>query len=207
MTVDAAPAMGEPIDPIEPDDANPAEPVEPTEPVEPAEQADPFKAKWEGQRKVNRDLERKLKEATEALSAKDKTPDEQALDVARREARDEVLSTANARLVRAELKAELIGKVSNPAAALRLIDASEIEVSGDGDVDGDSVASAVAALLAEVPELAVKSARFQGGADQGAKGKDASPSQLTQADLHKLTSDQINEARKAGRLNTLLGVK
>lgn len=169
--------------------------------------ADPFKAKWEGQRKVNRDLERKLKEATEALSAKDKAPEEQALDAARREAREEVLSAANARLVRAELKAELIGKVSNPAAALRLIDASEIEVSGDGDVDSSSVASAVAALLAEVPELAVKSARFQGGADQGAKNKPAEPGQLTQADLQKLSPEQINEARRTGRLNTLLGIK
>ena len=158
------------------------------------------------ERKARREAERKAREASDALSLKDKPADEQALEQARREAREEVLSAANARLVRSELKAELAGKVANPALALRLIDASEIEVSADGDVDADSVSAAIEALLAEAPELAAKPARFQGGADQGAKGKDASPSQLTQSDLKNLTPEQIEQARRSGRLNRVLGI-
>lgn len=166
-----------------------------------------LKKALQAERKERREADKRAKALEQQLADKDKPAEEAAIEQARREAREEVLSTSNARLVRAELKAALTGKVSNPAVALRLIDASGIDVDADGDVDADAVASAIEALLVEAPELAAKPARFQGGADQGAKGKNSQPAQLTQADLQNLSPDQVNEARRAGRLNNLLGIK
>ena len=161
----------------------------------------------QAERKAHREAERARKAAEQALADKDKPAEEAALDQARRQAREEAMSAANVRLVRAELKAALAGKVANPAIALRLIDASEIGVTDEGDVDEDAVAAAVANLLDEAPELAVKGTRFPNGADQGANGKGAAPQQLTQTDIESMTPEQIVEARKAGRLNKLLGVE
>ncbi|MEI3845326.1 MULTISPECIES: hypothetical protein [unclassified Microbacterium] len=157
----------------------------------------------QAERKAHRDAERRAKAAEQALADKDRPAEEAALDAARREAREEAMSAANVRLVRAELKAAMAGKVTNPALALRLIDTTDIEVSADGDVDPESIDAAITALLDEAPEL--RTARFQGGADQGTKGKGAKPTQLTQADLKNMTPEQINEARRSGRLNKLLG--
>lgn len=189
----------EPVEPTEPIEGDPVEPEEPTEPTT----EDPFKAKWEGQRKVNRDLERKLREATEALADKDKPADELAIETARREARAEAQKSANERIARLEVKAALAGKVSNPALALRLIDTSAIEVDGDGEVDADAIEAAIATLLADAPELAMKQARFQGTADQGTKGKASAPSQLTKSDLTNMTPEQIVAAFDAGQMTNL----
>lgn len=157
----------------------------------------------QAERKLRRDAEKRASAADQALADKDKPAEEAAIEQARREAREEALGISNTRLVRAEVKAALAGKVTNPALALRLIDTSEIEVGDDGDVDADAIDAAISALLDEAPEL--RSARFQGGADQGAKKKSA-PSQLSQADLKNMSPEQVNEARASGRLNKLLGI-
>lgn len=195
---------------VTPDDVEEVEEIEAEEVVQEGAVEDPtvgLKKALQAERKAHRDESRRAKQLEQQLADKDKPAEEAALDEARREAREEALGVANTRLVRAELKAALTGKVSNPAVALRLIDASGIEVDGDGDVDAEAVAFAIESLLAEAPELAVKAARFQGGADQGAKGKNAEPAQLTQADLANLSPEQINEARRSGRLNKVLGIK
>lgn len=160
----------------------------------------------QAERKQRRDAERARKAAEQALADKDKPAEEAALEQARREAREEAMTAATARYVRAEVKAALAGKVTNVAVALRLIDTSGIEVDDDGDVDADGVAAAVEALLVEAPELATKGTRFPGGADQGAKGKTAALAQVTQQELESMTPEQIGEARRAGRLNKLMGV-
>lgn len=159
------------------------------------------------ERLARREADKRAKAFEQQLADKDKPADELAIETARREAREEAQKSANERIARLEVKAALAGKVSNPALALRLIDISAIEVDGDGEIDADAIDAAIETLLADAPELAVKQARFQGGADQGAKGKNAEPSQLTQSDLQKLSPEQINEARRSGRLNKLLGIK
>lgn len=198
--------MTEPVETTEPVEQDPqVEGVE-TTPGEPATATvDPFKSKWEAQRKVNRDLEKKLLAAEQALADKDKPAEEAALDQARREATQQAVQAANQRIVKAELKAALTGKVANPAVAMRLIDTAEIAVSDDGEVDADALSAAVESLLIEAPELAAKGTRFPGSADQGQKS--AAPQQLTQTDIESMTPEQIVEARKAGRLNKLLGVE
>lgn len=166
----------------------------------------------EGQRKAliaertaRKASDKRVKELEAAAADKDKPAEEQALENARREAREEVTGKANERIVRSEVKAAATGKVKNPALALKLIDMSEIDVDDDGEVDSDAVASAIADLLEQYPELAADSSKFSGSADQGAKGKQANLSQLTAQDLESMSDEAINKARREGRLKKLFG--
>lgn len=156
------------------------------------------------ERLARRESDKKAKALEQQLADKDKPADELAIETARREAREEAQKSANERIARLEVKAALAGKVSNPALALRLIDTSAIEVDGDGEVDADAIEAAIATLLADAPELAVKQARFQGGADQGAKGKASTPAQLSKSDLSTMTPEQIVAAYEAGQVSTLI---
>ena len=157
------------------------------------------------ERKARKDAERKFRDLSVEHEAAGKPADEQELDRVRREATTEATGKANTRIIRAEVKAAAVGKVKNPALALKLIDTSGIDVDDDGEVDSDALQAAIADLLTEYPELAADAARFQGGADQGAKGKTAKPSQVTQQELDSMSSAEVNTARREGRLKTLLG--
>lgn len=159
------------------------------------------------ERKARRDAERQAREAAAALADRDKEPGEQAIEQAKREALEEARKGFNERLVRAELKAALAGKVRNASLALKVIDASEIDVSDDGEVDSQSVTDAIDALLKEYPDLAPDDNKFRGGADQGAGNKVARPSQLSAADVKNMSPQEIDKARHDGRLNDLLGIK
>jgi hypothetical protein len=61
-------------------------------------------------------------------------------------------------------------------------------------------------LLARKPHLAADNRLFSGAADQGAKGT-SGPSQLRETDLESMSVAEINQARRDGRLNKLLGIK
>lgn len=135
-----------------------------------------FKDRFEAQQKVNRDLERKLK-ATEdsraelaALKAQVEGREAEhkaTLDAQR--VKDEALSAANQRILKAEVRAAAAGKLNDPQDALRFLDLSGFEVGPDGDVDGETVAAAIDDLLKNKPYLAAQGVRFQGGADGGAR--------------------------------------
>ena len=197
--------VDEVADDVEPEDAE-AESGD-VESVE-DDPAEGLKKALAAERKAHRDEVKRRKAAEQALADKDRPAEEAAIEQARREARDEAKKTSDARIVRAELKAALAGKVSNPAIALRLIDTSEIEVDEDGEVDADALNAAVESLLAEAPELAVKQERFQGGADQGPKGKNSRPAQMTRTEFDRIKSDPaaVMKAKAEGRLNALLGI-
>jgi hypothetical protein len=157
------------------------------------------------ERTARKAIEKELAALRAEIASKDKPAEEQALDAARREAAAEATQKAHERLIRAEVKAAATGKVKNPALALKLIDTSAIEVGDDGEVDSDALASAIEDLLTEYPELAADASKFGGGADQGAKGKASKPSQLTKAELSKLSPAEVLKAREDGRLDTLMG--
>lgn len=106
------------------------------------------------ERKARREAERKARDLEAARADADKEPAEQALEQARREAREEAQKGFNQRIVTAELRAALAGKVNNAALALKVIDTSVIDVDDSGEVDAQSVTDAIDALLAEYPELA-----------------------------------------------------
>lgn len=99
-----------------------------------------------------------------------------------------------------DLQAQLVRervarKLGLPDALVdRLRGATEAEVMADAE-----------ALVTLVAPSQPK--RFQGGADAGPKGAPTGPSQLTSADLSRMTPEQIVTAKAEGRLNTLLGIK
>lgn len=160
------------------------------------------------ERKARRDAEKKASALEAARADADKEPAEQALEQARREAREEAQTAFNQRLVQAELKAALAGKVSNLALALKVIDTSVIDVDSNGDVDAESVTDAISTALSQYPELKPADVKkFTGTADQGSKGKGVRPHQLSREELSALSPEQRIQAHEAGQLDDLLAGK
>lgn len=94
--------------------------------------------------------------------------------------------------------------MADPTDALAFIDLDKFEVSEDGSVDADEIADAIDTLIQNKPHLSAATVkRFQGTGDGGAR-KATGPSQLTRADLANMTPEQITQAKKDGRLKTLL---
>ncbi|PZF98252.1 phage scaffolding protein [Micromonospora deserti] len=165
---------------------------------------DAMKQREKAARAESRELKKRLADLEAAAAAKDKTPDEQAIDAARREAAAETLAKANARILRSEVKAAAAGKLADPSDALRLLDLDQFEVGDDGEVDAGDIADAISELIKNKPYLAA-----QGGTTtfDSARGKRTPAGQLTRDDIKKMSPAEINAARKAGRLDNLLGKK
>lgn len=83
--------------------------------------------------------------------------------------KDEALSAANQRILKAEVRAQAASKLNDPKDALLYLDLSGFEVGEDGEVDGDAVASAIDKLITDKPYLAAQGTRFKGEADGGAR--------------------------------------
>lgn len=186
------------------------------EPVDPPAENDPDKgakdalvAEREARRKEREErkqLRDELAALKQQLADKDKPADEAALDAARREAETAANERANERIVKAELRAAAAGKVSNLTALTRLADVSQIDVDQDGNPSADDIEDAITQFLTDFPEFAADKSKFTGSADQGSKGKQTKPGQLTQNDLKNMSPEQINAARDAGLLDKLLGL-
>lgn len=200
------------IDPNAPAGDPPA--ADPTDPVDPPDLGDAGKqaiARMKAERNEERQkriaLERQLAEATKPVIDPDK-PDLEALrEEARREAKAEADSAATARIVSAEVRALATGQLANPALALKLLDLSKFELNSDGSVDQDDVNTAIAALIKENPGLAATQGgrRFEGSGDMGPRNAPAgSPVQVTEAELKTMSAEQVVQARKEGRLASLL---
>lgn len=144
---------------------------------------DRMKATVKAERAKRRAAEKALAEASKPPAGDGPDP-----DALKAEGRKQALAEANARIVRAEIKAAAAGKLADPTDAVAFIDASEIDVDDDGNVDEDAIADAIADLLKKKPHLAVQDGkRFKGSADGGARKGST-----------KSIDDQIAEAEKAG---------
>jgi len=173
-----------------------------------------WQAKYEAQKKVNRDLDRKVKGEAGTLNAKiaelqaklDGKEQEHADSVKQRQVEEAALAKANQRILKAEIRAAAAGKLADPADALRYLDLSDFEVGPDGEVDASAMNEAIEALVKSKPYLAA-----QGGTGvtpfetPGAHRKERA-GQVTKAELDRMTDDEINAARAEGRLNSLLGI-
>lgn len=109
-------------------------------------------------------------------------------DQVRREAEKTAADKANARILRAEVKAAAAGKLADPGDAARFLDLSRFEVDENGDVDTDEIAEAITELIESKPYLAAQGGkRFQGTGDGGAKPKPpkARPKSLREAYARK----------------------
>lgn len=166
---------------------------------------DAMKAKWKAAEQQAKDTAARLAEL-EAKAAGTEAEHKAAQEAQR--VKDEALAAANDRILKAEVRAAAASKLADPKDALRFLDLSDFEVDSDGEVDASQVAKAIDDLIASKPYLAAQGGqRFQGSADGGARNDTTKVSQLSEADLSRMTPEQINTARKEGRLNDLLGIK
>ena len=167
---------------------------------------DAMKAERNAAKAAARDAATALKKLQDELALKDKPAEEQALEQARAEARAEATKAANERILRSELRAAATGKLADPSDAALFLDLSTFEVSDSGDVDTDALSDAINDLLTRKPHLAATpKARFDGDADQGARGE-TPKRQVTRAEFDNMTPVEINQARRDGRLNKILGI-
>jgi hypothetical protein len=213
---EAAPETG-----VEPEDTDleetGQEPAEDADPDGAEELGDPgkkaldsMKSKWRGEREKRRELEQRLAELEKPADDQEQ-PDRESLE---RQAEAKALARVNERLVKAEVKAAAAGKLADPGDAYRFLDLSQFDVDKDGNVDGEEVADAIDNLLRSKPYLAAQGGpskpRFQGTADSGARKGNGRPSQLTEADVKRLSAAgkhaEIVKARSEGRLDDYLGL-
>ncbi|MGP3686524.1 hypothetical protein ACTVZO_17760 [Streptomyces sp. IBSNAI002] len=157
-----------------------------------------MKGKWRAERARAKELEQRLAEKDGA--------DEAA--TVRRQAEQDAIAKANARIIRSEVKAAAKGVLADPADAFKFLDLEQFEVDEDGNLDEDEVAEAIQDLIKSKPYLAAATAkRFQGTGDGGAARKASRPKQLTRADLKTMTAEAIDRARDEGKLDDLMGGK
>lgn len=160
---------------------------------------DAMKEKWRKERDARKALADELAKLKAQLESSD---DQVDLDEVRRQAAAEATAKLNARVLRSEVKAAAAGLLADPEDALYLLDLDRFKVGDDGEVDTKAIKDAISDLIARKPYLAA-----QGGTVQfdSARGKRAPVGQLTREELSRMTPAEINEARRAGRLNSLLG--
>ncbi|MFJ4617417.1 hypothetical protein [Streptomyces sp. NPDC088812] len=203
-------------DPVEPDadgttdvDDTDADPAGADQLGDPGKKAlDTMKGKLKAERDRRRSLEAQLAELSKPADGGQ--PDQDTLV---RQAEAQALARVNERLVKAEVRAAAAGKLADPADAHRFLDLSQFEVDADGNVDADEVSDAIDDLLKSKPYLAAQGGtpkpRFQGTADSGARKGNARPSQLTEADVKRLSAAgkhaEIVKAQNEGRLDDYLG--
>ncbi len=118
---------------------------------------------------------KKLRKAEQELSKLREahaTAEEKAPAAAKAEGRTEALTVANARLVKAEIKAAAAGALQDPDDAIAYIDASAFEVDDDGNVDTKAIKAEVDRLVKAKPYLAagVKPAALPGGGAMPSQG-------------------------------------
>lgn len=204
----------EPLEPAELEDD--VEPVDDdTDPEgsdslgEPGKKAlDTMKGRLRAEREKRRTLEAQLAERDKPADGT--VPDQEALV---RQAEVTALARVNERLVKAEVRVAAAGKLADPADAHRFLDLSQFEVDDDGNVDAEEVTEAIDDLLKSKPYLAAQGGstkpRFQGTADSGARKGNARPTQLTEADVKRLSAAgnhaEIVKAQNDGRLDDYLG--
>lgn len=156
--------------------------------TESSEATSDWQDKFLGQRKVNRDLERKLNDALGRLKEHedaDKTETEKA--AARAEAAERALAEVTARAMRLEVATE----VGLPADLHEFLTGS----------DEESLRSQAEKLKAAT---AAQRTTPRPDPTQGAKPNASGPVQLTKADLASMNPEQINQALNEGRLVDVL---
>ena len=216
--VPAEPTTDPAAEPLEPaeleDDVDPADDDKDPEGADslgdPGKKAlDTMKGRLKAEREKRRALEAQLAERDKPADGT--VPDQETL---MRQAETKVLARVNERLVKAEVKVAAAGKLADPADAYRFLDLSQFEVDDDGNVDAEEVADAIDDLLKSKPYLAAQGGstkpRFQGTADSGARKGNARPTQLTEADVKRLSAAgkhaEIVKAQNEGRLDDYLGL-
>jgi hypothetical protein len=168
-------------------------------------EAEKTRRKAEAERR--RTAEARIAELEQQLAAGAQSDDGPTPEQIRREATSAATAKANERIIRSEVRAAAAGKLSDPRDALQFIDLTRFEVDEDGQVDEEEVAEAIDDLIKNKPYLAAATAkpRFEGTGDGGARKGSAGTKQYTEADIKKMTPEQIDEAHRKGQLRDYMG--
>jgi len=106
-------------------------------------------------------------ERTRRIAAERAAADKSDVDETERirhEAETAANAKANARIIRAEIRALAAGRFADPADAVVFLDPADFDVDADGEVDRDAIGEALDALLAKKPHLSKPDPAAQGGA-------------------------------------------
>jgi len=147
-------------------------------------------------KELKRSYNKASKELTEMRTAQ-LTDQERLVEDAKTETAKQIRMEYAEKLVEAELKSALNGRVLNGDAVLQFNKATFVDENGD--IDSESIATWVDAHSTQTeapkPDLG-----------QGARGSGKSQAQIRSRDeLANMTPDEILKARKDGRLDTLMG--
>lgn len=182
-------------------------PTAPAAPPTPPPKSEPdWKAearKWEDRAKENKTAADEL--AT--IKAAQMTAEQKAQ--ADLEAANQRATALLDRTVKAEIRSLAAEGFADPNDAHLYLDLSKY-TGADGEIDPDAIKADLATVLTAKPHLA-KATRPAGQVDQGVQGSGTSGvGQLTEDDVKKLAAAgkhaEIEQARVAGQLNTLLGI-
>lgn len=133
--------------------------------------------------------------------------DDADADSIRTQAETAATQRANARIVRADVRAAAAGRLSDPSDALRYIDLEQFDVDDDGATDEDAIREAVDDLLEHRPYLAAQGQRRHGDGGNGPRGTSRPKPQLTREELKRLSPQERLDAQKDGQLADLLSGK
>lgn len=148
---------------------------------------------WERRAKANAEAAKKLAEVEEA----NKTAEQKAKDAAERA--EQRAKAATERVVKAELKAALTGVVDDPESIIEDLNLARY-VDDDDEVDG----AAIDALREKYEALKPPEKRVpRPNRAQGVNGSKEGEKPLTRADVARMGPDEINKARREGRLSHL----
>ena len=113
------------------------------------------------------------------------------------------------RLIRAEVRLAAQERFHDPDDAVRFLDldALDVDITDDGEVDRAQITAALDDLLVAKPYLSRKHYRFTGTADGGAR-ETSRPRQIEDRwTLRHMTPTQILQAKAQGQLEDLLSGK
>lgn len=150
---------------------------------------------WEKRAKANHEAAKKL----EALESERMTETEKAVAEAEKRGRDAAAAVFTKQLAEAKLRAAATGKVADVDALVDIVDLGKF-VTPEG-VDEEAINAAVERFQKAAP--APTQPKF-GKVEMGPQGD--RPRQLSEADLARMTPEEIVEARRKGHLDEVLGV-
>ncbi|MEQ4716081.1 hypothetical protein [Nonomuraea sp. B19D2] len=126
---------------------------------------------------------------------------EKAIEAAKAEARSATLAEVGGTLATAELEKRAA------KAGVTLPDPSYINLAAFMGADGNPNGEAIDAFIGTLPKPSTAPEFDQSVLNNAGNREANKPQQLTRADLQRMTPEEIEEARLAGKLNDLLGIK
>lgn len=187
--------------PPTPEPASDSSPEPTTTP--PAEPDRDWKAeadKWKALSRKHENANAQAIKELEAIRASQMTDTEKAIAEAEKRGREATMKELGSQIAEAKLRAAAAGKVADVDALIELVDIAKF-VTAEG-VDDNAIAATIE-RFAKVAPAQPAPPKF-GNVELGPQGD--RPRQLTDADLKRMTPEQIVEARSKGQLDDILGV-